>query len=134
LPLVFAVKNRKVLADKQVVTCSPDHPQSATIQIPVSLGGDRRSVSCLVHGSRGKRLLIEATERVPTSVAVSVEMDDTMFLGEVIACSASETGWKVELKIEQILNGLQSLMALRSHLLDQPVGRPFGFLPAGVRN
>lgn len=83
---------------------------------------------------RGRRLLIDSEEQVPLSLAVSVEVDDSMFLGEVVTCTKSDDHCIIELKIEQILTGLHSLMALRNQLLDQPVAPSFGFIPAGVLN
>ena len=83
---------------------------------------------------RDRRLLLEVDERLTSRVAVSVEVDDSIFLGEVITCVPSEGHWHVELKVEQVLNGLQSLIALRNQFLDQPITSPFGLVPAGVRN
>lgn len=83
----------------------------------------------------GKRLTLEAGESLPPGRAISVEYDDTLFLGEVVSCVASENVWSVEVKVEQILNGLQSLLALRSRLLSEGVPQPFGAAPSlGIVN
>lgn len=88
---------------------------------------------CTVQGMQGKRLLLEAGQRLSTSAAVSIEYNDAMFLGEVIVCSSNEEGsWHVEVKVEQILTGLQSLVGLRSRLLGESVSSPFGLVPAGA--
>jgi hypothetical protein len=56
-------------------------------------------------------------------MAASVECNDTLFLGEVIASVSGANGsWRVEVKVEQIVTGLESLMKLRSHLLSEGVG------------
>ena len=73
---------------------------------------------------QGKRLLIEASEPLAVSTAVSVEYDDTLFLGEVITCSEVKQVWELEIKVEQVLTGLQSLMALRNRLLSEGVTQP----------
>ncbi len=82
----------------------------------------------------GKRLSVEATEAVPVSTALSVEHDDELFLGEVVACGEAGPGWKLDIKVEQILTGLQSLMALRARLLSEGVPQPLGLMPIGARN
>jgi hypothetical protein len=82
---------------------------------------------------KGKRMLLEAGQRLPTSTAVSIEYNDAMFLGEVVACtSGTGSSWQVEVKIEQILTGLQSLVALRSRLLGEGVSSPASLVPAGM--
>ena len=62
----------------------------------------------------GKRLSLEAGEALPVSSVISVEYDDELFLGEVVSCVETEQGWNLQIKVEQILTGLQSLMALRA--------------------
>jgi hypothetical protein len=85
--------------------------------------GPRRSVPCSFRSIEGKRLTIESQDRVPLFMAASVECNDTLFLGEVIASvSAANGSWRVEVKVEQIVTGLESLMKLRSHLLSEGVG------------
>ncbi len=112
------------------------------IQVPSPAGdGSKRSIPCTFNGLNGKRLSVEATEAVPVSTALSVEYDDELFLGEVIACAEAEfreasasRGWKLDIKVEQILTGLQSLMALRARLLSEGVPQPLGLMPIGARN
>lgn len=82
----------------------------------------------------GKRLSVEAAEALPVSTVLSVECDDELFLGEVVTCSEAEQNWKLEIKVEQILTGLQSLMALRARLLSEGIPQPLGLMPIGARN
>jgi hypothetical protein len=101
------------------------HPKSATVQIPRDASGSRRAVACVVQQTDRRRLVLEAEERIAVSTALSVEYNDAMFLGEVVACSPTgDNTWKVEVQIEQILTGLQSLMALRAGLLGDAVPEP----------
>lgn len=115
------------LADKLGVSSSfADHPQSATVQIPCDASGSRRTVSCAVQQADGRRLVLETEERIAVSTALSVEYNDAMFLGEVAVCTATgDNTWKIEIQIEQILTGLQSLMALRAGLLGEAAPEPF---------
>jgi hypothetical protein len=83
---------------------------------------------------QGRRLALEASEAIAISTAVSVEHDDSLFLGEVVTCTSEGEAWRLEIKIEQILTGLQSLMALRAHLLSEGITQPLGLLPIGSRN
>lgn len=100
-----------------MTTSSDDYPDSAVIQI-----ANRRSMSCVFHGLDGKRLILETTEPLPVSSVISVQHEDVLFLGEIVTCKpASGPAWNLQVKVEQILTGLQSLMALRAHLLGEGV-------------
>ena len=88
----------------------------------------------MFQGLHGKRLTLETNEPLPSSKVISVEYDDSLFLGEVVSCVSSENSWSVEVKVEQILNGLQSLLNLRSRLLSEGVPQPFGAPRVGVLN
>jgi hypothetical protein len=73
-----------------------------------------------------RRLVLETEERIAVSTALSVEYNDAMFLGEVVVCTPTgDNTWKIEIQIEQILTGLQSLMALRAGLLGEAAPEPF---------
>jgi hypothetical protein len=98
-----------------------DLPNSATIQISTA-NGARQSVPCCFDGLDGKRLNLTSRERITSCTAVSVEYDDAMFLGEVLACTHNvDDSWHLEIKVEQVLTGLQSLMNLRARLLGEPI-------------
>ncbi len=81
----------------------------------------------------GKRLNLLSRERLSPATAISVEYNDAMFLGEVLACTqdCSDT-WHIEVKVEQILTGLQSLMTLRARLLGEGVPQGPKMVPASV--
>jgi hypothetical protein len=105
-------------------------PQSATVEI-VSGDGTRRSLPCVVRATGPRRLVLELEESIAASTALSVEYNDAMFLGEAILCTPEgENSWRVELGIEQILTGLQSLMRLRENLLGEAVPSPLAHVPA----
>ncbi len=117
------------------MTSFPDQPRSATIQVPnPSAYGSKRSIACTFNGMQGKRLALEAVEPVPACTAVSVEYEDALFLGEVVSCVPKDAVWALELKVEQILSGLQSLMALRARLLSEGVPQSLSLIPHGARN
>jgi len=84
----------------------------------------------------GKRLRLESPERLSASTVVSVEYNDALFLGEVINCRKDSADiWQLEIKVDQILTGLQSLMALRAGLLGEGTTvAPRGFAPVGGLN
>ncbi len=71
---------------------------------------------------QNRRLILGARQKVTVSSAVSVEYNDALFLGEVMASRPDgDSGWQVEVGVEQILTGLESLIALRSRLLGESV-------------
>lgn len=100
---------------------STDYPTHATLQIRSSvMGGAPKEVQCQVDRLSGTRLSLISPERVTLSSAVSVEYDDSMLLCEVMACTQDcEQRWHLEMQVEQILTGLQSLVTLRERLLGE---------------
>ena len=111
---------------------SEDQAPSATLQLATpDPDGAKRRIPCLFQGIEGKRLSLQASEPVPISSAVSVEFNDALFLGEVVACSTgSVQSCAVEVKVEQILSGLQNLMTLRSRLLGEGMPQASALMPA----
>ena len=112
-----------------------DHPHPATIQIPTGeANGSKLHVTATVTGMEGKRLTLDCPQRISMSTAISVEYNDAMFLGEVMLCKPTGEGnYCVEIRVEQILTGLQSLMALRAGLLGSAVPvKPEAFVPVNM--
>jgi hypothetical protein len=98
-----------------------DLPNSAIIQIQ-GASGARQCIPCGFDRMDGKRLTLTAADCVNVCTAVTVEYNDAMFLGEVLGCGENADGsWRVEIKVEQILTGLQSLINLRARLLGEGV-------------
>ena len=98
------------------------NPRFATIK---SSSFANQTIPCLVHELKGKRLVVQAESAVQSSTVVTVEDEDELFLGEVITCKQVNDVFAIEIKVEQVLSGLQSLLALRSRLLcDMPVNTP----------
>ena len=84
---------------------------------------------------QGKRLIVHAGEPISISTALSIEHEDNLFLGEVVICSPDAPGvYRMEIKIEQILTGLQNLMNLRAGLIGEGVPQPLAMMPVGARN
>lgn len=111
-----------------------DLPNHATLQIAGDRPGEKQQIPCQFDGVNGKRLSLMASQRLPVSTALTVEYNDAMFLGEVIACTQDvRSNWHIEMKIEQILTGLQSLMNLRANLLGEPVPSALRMMPAGAK-
>lgn len=98
-----------------------DLPNSANIQLSNS-SGHRQSVPCAFDSFQGKRLSLTSRDRIPASTPVHVEYNDALFLGEVIACTHNcDDSWNLEVGVEQVLTGLQSLMNLRARLIGEAV-------------
>jgi hypothetical protein len=105
-----------------VTSSFANHPQSATIQIPSGASGARRNIACIVHRTEAKRMVLRTEEPIAASTVLSVEYNDAMVLGEIVACRESgEKDWELDVQIEQILTGLQSLMTLRASILGEGV-------------
>jgi hypothetical protein len=106
-----------------VTTSFGDHPHTAILKIPTGEpNGSKHEIPCTFEGMDGKHLKLEAPERISISAPVSVEYSDAMFLGEVVGCQHGIGGiWELNIKVDQILTGLQSLCLLRSQLLNEGV-------------
>ncbi len=102
------------------------HPRFATIKSSSA----SVAIPCFFGEVKGKRLWAEGQGALPAGTTVKVEYDDALFLGEVVVCKENSDSWAFEIKVEQVLSGLQSLMALRSQLLgDVPAARPIASNP-----
>jgi hypothetical protein len=106
------------------------------MQVPIQgIHGAKRSIPCVFQGMEGRRAILEAGEALAVSTALSIEYEDKLFLGEVVICTAQSPGlYRLEIKVEQILTGLQSLMNLRARLLGEGVPKQLGMMPVGARN
>lgn len=114
--------------DELVVNSTTEQPsQPAFLNLPQSdASGERKKIICSFGEREGNRLVLYCQTKLATSAAVSVEYDDAMFLAEVVHCAGTGEGeWRVELQIEQVLTGLQSLIILRSRLLGEPSAPTF---------
>ena len=111
---------------------STQDPRSATVKF--SSNGASQAIPCLYEEIQGKRLILEASTPLPACTAVTVEYNDALFLGEVVVSAQVDDSCKIEVKVEQILTGLQSLIALRSHLLCENVPQPLRMMPVGAAN
>ena len=112
-----------------MTTSYSENSRSGLLQISTgAANGAKRAVPCTVGRMERSRLSIEAKESLPASTALTVEFNDALFLGEVVSCTAASHGWKLEIRVEQVLTGLESLVALRSRLLceNAQVGRELG--------
>lgn len=103
-----------------------EHVQATSVQVNDSIlhlpsdetGGARRSVPCAILEIHGQYLRVITTHAVSAGAAISVEGADAMFLGEVVRATNEDGRYRLDVRVEQILNGLMSLMSLRARLLD----------------
>jgi hypothetical protein len=81
------------------------------------------AIPCMFGGLEGKILTLQFEEQPMVSGPVSIEYNDTLFLGEIVRFSASGNGTsEMHVKVEQMLTGLQSLLRFRAQLLGEGVG------------
>ena len=105
-------------------------PFRSTIKLlSTAESGADRSLSGQFQSFKHKRLIFTGHQWLPVSSAVSLEYDDVLFVGEVLACQGEAYNtWKVLVQVQQQLNGLESLLHLRQQLLGTPV-TPARFAP-----
>ena len=83
-----------------------------------SSSAEERRSSGHFYSFEHQRLLLTASQPFTLASAVTVEHEDVLFVGEVLACAPEGEGvWKVLIQVHQLLNGLQSLTILRERLL-----------------
>lgn len=103
--------------------CHPDHREASTYTEKIELiafDGRRRSIDSRFDRFTTPWLFVDVDERIALSTVLSVEHDDVLFVGEVLACAHAESGaWRLSVKVEHKLTSLQSLMRLRSALLGE---------------
>jgi hypothetical protein len=79
---------------------------------------EERRIAGTFYRFEHQQLLVATGQSLSVSSAVTVEHEDVLFLGEVLACTAEQEGvWKVLIRVHQLLNGLRSVMILRERLL-----------------
>ena len=120
------MNNSSLLFDEQAL---------AVIKVPSPANGIPQEMECEIRQRHGRRFQVETSKPIATSTAVTIEHDDALFLGEVLSCENYGRCWQLEINIEQILTGLQSLMALRARLLSEgvPKAAGIGMVAAGMR-
>lgn len=91
----------------------------AKLRIPKGLNQGGCTVPCTVRSLKDGRLQIVASRTVASGAAVGVETDDALLLGEVISSAPKPHAWHIEIRVEQILDDLTSLLALRTKLLEE---------------
>ena len=100
-------------------------PNCRVSLIPFSTFPAQEALAGHFDSFENKRLQLSCSRPLPAFQALTVEHEDMLFLGEVIAC-CPESGneWTVLIKVDQILTALQSLLRLRKELIEaEPVAR-----------
>jgi hypothetical protein len=114
---------------------TPDSLYSAIVEIQPENGSEeRRKLPSTVHTFLHEWLTLITGEQLAASTAVGVEHNDVLFIGEVVRSMPwGNDEWAIDIKVEQTLTGLQSLMILRAQLgqhqtkgKDSPMEEPIG--------
>jgi hypothetical protein len=100
-------------------------PYSAKLHLPsTALDGRDLDFPCTVEFCNGAELRILCGVPLAARSAVSVEHEDALLLGEVVRSFERADAWCYSIRVKQVLNGLISIMALRSHLLKETAKVP----------
>ncbi len=84
----------------------------------IAYDGTRRVVTGAFTSFTSRYLTLTTGEPIGASLAVSVEYNDILFVGEVIACcEESSDCFEIQIGVEHALTNLQSLMKLNAELL-----------------
>jgi hypothetical protein len=94
-----------------------NNKSTATLQRLSSEGGAKEVSSVQIESYSDGYICFTSAVQVQVRTAVTLECNDVMILGEVTACMLDlNEVWRVELKVEHLLNNLQSLLQLRDRL------------------
>ena len=97
--------------------------RTATLKTASAGTANPQTLPCLFHEFEGKRLILQFESKPLVSGPVSVEYNDALFLGEIVRSGALSDGiWQMEILVDQILTGLESLLRFRAQLLGEGVG------------
>jgi len=120
-----------------VHAANPKTEFDSIVHLPAPVpGAPRVDAPCRVLSLQGNRLALITNREIPLCVPLSVEHDDALYLGEVVKSAGvtpaedasapltagnnlNHAAYQIEVLIEQVLSGLQSLVTLRARLLDE---------------
>src|SRR5437016_8417492 len=97
---------------------TPDSPNFATVEIVSENGsGERRKIPGIFHAFASRCVKLIASERMAQCTVVGIECNDVLYIGEVVGCTpGDENQWEIDVKVVQILTGLEGLKILRAQL------------------
>ena len=103
-----------------------DQQALCTVQLLLRNGTRKRDrIAGAFQSFANQRLIFTASQPFPVSGAVSLEYNDILFVGEILACQAeAKNTWKVLLQVQQMLHGLESLLMLRQQLQSMEPASP----------
>jgi hypothetical protein len=84
----------------------------------LSAEGPISSFPCTLSDLRAYSLLVLTNTQIRPGQLITVEYDDILFLGEARQCLMQDGRYITKVQISERITGLQSLMRLRSALLD----------------
>jgi hypothetical protein len=94
-----------------------DSRYSAKVEI-IAADGTRRATFGKFDSFTSRCLALIAEEPIAASLAISVEHEDVLFVGEVVACQLESTGYfRIQIYVRHTLSSLQSLMKLNAELM-----------------
>jgi len=80
--------------------------------------GTRRAVRGGFRSFTSRYLTLSTEEPIAASLAVSVEYNDMLFVGEVVSCRLESADcFRIEVRVEHTLSSLESLRRLNAALL-----------------
>jgi hypothetical protein len=94
---------------------APNSDSSARLEIK-QVTGERRKLPVVFQTFADKCLTLTTSEQVAILTVVGVEHNDVLFVGEVVRCTPAGEQWAIDIKVAQMLTGLQSLLILRAQL------------------
>src|SRR5579859_5795497 len=84
----------------------------------VSVDSTRRALPGTFLHLDGHWLLIDVLEQLAPLTVISVERDDTLFIGEIVTCEEGlQSRWRLRIEVAHKVTSLQRLMRLNAALL-----------------
>ncbi len=84
----------------------------------IAADGTRKAASGEFRSFTNRFLILTTEEPIAASLAVSVEYNDILFVGEVVSYQLKSAGYfQIKIYVEHTLSSLQSLMKLNTELM-----------------
>jgi hypothetical protein len=84
----------------------------------IAADGTRRATLGKFGSFTSRCLTLITEEPIAASLAISVEHEDILFVGEVVSCHSESTGYfQIQIYVKHTLTSLQSLMKLNAELM-----------------